>query len=118
MSDYQETYEEYMERKDRYEFDKQEYLLKIQDERINQLESALRDMSDSLGFYAGRFSWEWSSHPNLENYSGEIRNDSSLVKYMEADGEEYQNHCGGKRAREALSRNKEILDTINKRGEE
>jgi hypothetical protein len=83
------------------------------DQTIQQLEDALRDTGEALEFYANRFSWEWSEHPSLEMYSGEIRNDSSLVKYKEVDGEEYQNHCGGKRARETLQKHSELLAKIN-----
>lgn len=104
MGDYQETYEEYMERKDRYEFDKQEYLLKIQDQRIKQLEDALRNMGESLEFYADTEGGAWAACQ--ENDTAET------CCHMVAE------LSGGERAREALSRNKEILDTINKRGEE
>lgn len=67
---------------------------------IARLKSELERERACVDFYANRFSWNWSEHPDHEYYAGAIKNDESLVKYKEADGDEFEDYCGGKRARE------------------
>ena len=68
-----------------------------------KLERENTELRKGLEFYADRSSWEWSRHPTHEMYSGEIKNDESLIFYREKDGETYNNYCGGKLAREILA---------------
>ena len=69
-----------------------------------QLHQQLKEAIDVIGFYGNRFSWDFSRHSDHEYYAGAIKDDDSLLKYKEKNGDEFEDHCGGKRARQFLEK--------------
>lgn len=72
----------------------------MMNDQIDKLNRQLKEAEEIISFYANRFSWKFCKHPNLEYFAGEIKDDSSLVEYREADGDIFTDYSGGKRARE------------------
>lgn len=69
-----------------------------------QLEELKKDSLALADFYGNRFSWNFSEHPEHEYYAGAIKDDDSLLKYKEKNGDEFEDYCGGKRARQFLAK--------------
>ena len=72
--------------------------------QIQQLKQQLSEAVEVIEFYGNRFSWNFSQHPDHEYYAGAIKDDDSLLKYKEKNGDEFEDYCGGKRARQFLAK--------------
>ena len=68
------------------------------------LEVKLAEAVEVIEFYGNRFSWNFSRHPDHEYYAGAIKDDDSLLRYKEKNGDEFEDYCGGKRARQFLAK--------------
>ena len=96
------------------QIDMQEFLVRKNQElehdlaRVTEL---LKGACEVIEFYGDRFSWDFSRHPIYEMHPGLIVDDSSFMRFKEADGDEFEQPCGGKRAREFLAKPeiKEVL---------
>jgi len=69
-----------------------------------ELKQQLKEAVEVIEFYGNRFSWNFSQHPDHEYYAGAIKDDDSLLKYKEKNGDEFEDYCGGKRARQFLAK--------------
>ena len=73
-------------------------------DKAELFEQQLEESVDVIEFYADRFSWNFSQHPDHEYYAGAIKDDDSLLRYKEKNGDEFEDYCGGKRARQFLAK--------------
>jgi len=74
------------------------------EKELAKLKSELKEAVEVIEFYGNRFSWNFSQHPDHEYYAGAIKDDDSLLKYKEKNGDEFEDYCGGKRARQFLAK--------------
>lgn len=84
------------------------YLILRLEHQLAQQKAMLDEAVKVIEFYGNRFSWNFSLHPDHEYYAGAIKDDDSLLKYKEKDGEEFEDYCGGKRARAFLEKVKNV----------
>lgn len=82
----------------------------LKKELLNQ-EEIIAKMEEALNFYGNWKNWYWEeSRVGDDSKLTNIKNDHSVINYLEEDGLEYKNIFGGKLAREVLNVLKEYKD--------
>jgi hypothetical protein len=68
--------------------------------KIKELEAQLEKAESVIRFYADWKNYSASRHSYFENYFAEIKNDHSIIKVTEADGDKFLLPFAGNKARE------------------
>ena len=83
--------------------------IKQKDSEIDDLKLAVKELGEELGFYADEKNWrDIVAEETINDKHGLSEGCFDTIIY-----EDCENDIGGKRAREALSKHKELLEQIN-----
>jgi hypothetical protein len=78
-------------------------------EELTKLRAFVKDAKIMAEFYGNWKSWSNCKHSFFESYFAEIRQDHEVIEIVESDGDKFKLPFGGRRAREFLSKHKELI---------
>ena len=76
----------------------------VANDKIKSLEAELSEARLVIEFYGDHKNYSITRHSYFETYFAEIKNDHSIIKITEADGDKFILPFGGSRAREFLAK--------------